>query len=258
MTSEILDLLGVYQEIGLPEHCVMDTKEIRHYNLLALQKNRFRGNTQLLAHAIEKDYNYTRGMLITPGEKGHRPIGEKMASHIEKALGLKDKSLDYQFMSKYVAAEPAQTYTINAPADGIVSIPEWHIEFSAGNGGANYEVDQLADPATYRLEWFAKERINPTDCKRFKVRGDSMESTLFDGDTILVNLGEQQIVDGKVYAIRYGNDLRVKRLYRRLDGTIVLRSDNPQYPEESVPPGDAQEQIAVIGRVRDKSGKGGL
>ncbi|CUI07850.1 hypothetical protein BN2497_10477 [Janthinobacterium sp. CG23_2] len=81
---------------------------------------------------------------------------------------------------------------------------------------------------------------------------------LFPRDTILVNADETNIVDGKLYAIRYGDDLRVKYLYRRLDGTVVLRSVNPAYRDEEVPPELAQEYICVIGRVRDKSGKGGL
>ena len=62
----------------------------------------------------------------------------------------------------------------------------------------------------------------------------------------------------KVYALRYGNDLRIKRLYRRLDGTLILRSDNPRYKDEEVPPVLAEEHITIIGRVRDKSGAGGL
>lgn len=143
--------------------------------------------------------------------------------------------------------------------EDVVYVPESRIEFSAGNGRTPvYELIEDVEPATYRLSWFQRERINPDRVRRFRVSGDSMEPMLFPRDTILVNEDETNIVDGKLYAIRYGDDLRVKYLSRRLDGTVVLRSVNPAYKDEEVPPELAQEHISVIGRVRDKSGKGGL
>ncbi|HAV37433.1 MAG TPA: helix-turn-helix transcriptional regulator [Massilia sp.] len=143
--------------------------------------------------------------------------------------------------------------------DDVISVPESRIEFSAGNGREpHFELEEDNEPATYRLSWFQKERINPERVKRFRVTGDSQEPFLFHRDTVLVNLDETEIVDGKLYAIRYGNDLRIKYLYRRLDGTLILRSKNPVYSDEEIPADLANEHISVIGRVRDKSGKGGL
>lgn len=145
------------------------------------------------------------------------------------------------------------------PRDDVVYVPESRIEFSAGNGRtAHYELIEDEEPATYRLSWFQKYGINPDRVRRFRVSGDSMEPYLFARDTILVNTDETNIVDGKTYAIRYGDELRVKKMFRRLDGTIVLRSVNPAYKDEEVPPELASEHITVIGRVRDRSGTGGL
>ncbi|MGZ9027357.1 MAG: LexA family transcriptional regulator [Telluria sp.] len=141
----------------------------------------------------------------------------------------------------------------------MVYVPESRIEFSAGNGRtAHYELIEDEEPATYRLSWFQKYGINPNRVRRFRVAGDSMEPAMYARDTILVNLDETNIVDGKTYAIRYGDELRVKKMYRRLDGTLVLRSVNPAYKDEEVQPDLAQEQITIIGRVRDRSGTGGL
>lgn len=143
--------------------------------------------------------------------------------------------------------------------DDVVYVPESKIEFSAGNGRtAMFELVEDDEPATYRLSWFQKYGINPDKVRRFRVSGDSMEPMLFARDTILVNMDETNIIDGKLYAIRYGEELRVKYLSRRLDGTLILRSVNPQYPPEEVPPELASAHISVIGRVRDASGTGGL
>lgn len=142
--------------------------------------------------------------------------------------------------------------------EDVVYVPESKIQFSAGSGNIAYEIVEDEEPATYRLSWFQKYGINPERVRRFRVTGDSMEPMLFPRDTILVNTEETNIVDGKLYAIRYGDELRVKYLSRRLDGTLILRSLNPAYKDEEVSPEMAQEHISVLGRVRDRSGTGGL
>ncbi|MGF6214389.1 S24 family peptidase [Comamonas sp. 4034] len=148
--------------------------------------------------------------------------------------------------------------------EGFINIPEYKVHFSAGPGGVavSYELEEISEPATYRLSWLQHERLNPEKLKRFKVKNGSMEPFLFHGDTVLVNEAEnslEQIIDGKVYAIRYGDELRIKRLYyRRFSGELVLKSDNPAYKEEELSGSQITEHIAIIGRVRDKSGTGGL
>ncbi len=147
------------------------------------------------------------------------------------------------------------------PGDGYVQIPEYEVRFAAGNGRtALFDEIDGTKPRTYRVEWFAAAGINPAHAKCFKVHGDSMEPMLFDGDSVLVNLAETEISNGKVYAIRYGDELRIKRCYKRLDGGLVLRSDNPSFlpRDEEINPEIAAEHITILGRVRDKSGSGGL
>lgn len=143
--------------------------------------------------------------------------------------------------------------------DDVVLVPESRIEFAAGNGkAAMYELVEEEEPAAYRRSWFQKRGINPDKVRRFRVSGDSMEPMLYARDTILVNEEERNVIEGKLYAIRYGDELRVKYLSRRLDGTLLLRSVNPAYAIEEVAPEMVEQHISIIGRVRDKSGTGGL
>lgn len=142
--------------------------------------------------------------------------------------------------------------------DDVVLVPESRITFAGGDGHVNYELIEDEEPATYRRSWFQKYGINPDHVKRFRVTGDSMEPLLYARDTILVNLDETQIIDGRLYALRYGDQLRVKYLSRRIDGTLVLRSVNPAYKDEEISAELTNEHITVIGRVRDRSGTGGL
>lgn len=183
--------------------------------------------------------------------------------------------LEREFMTPSVPSEPTEKRLapreqpfVRSPVtaydlddgvpDDVVLVPESKIEFAAGDGRINYELVEDEEPATYRRSWFQKYGINPDRVRRFRVTGDSMEPLLYARDTILVNLDETQVIDGRLYAIRYGDQLRVKYLSRRLDGALVLRSVNPAYRDEEVPAELANEHITVIGRVRDRSGTGGL
>ena len=144
--------------------------------------------------------------------------------------------------------------------EGLVLIPEYKVSFSAGNGSINYEIEE-ASPKIYEIAWFAREGFNHKNAKRFRVTGNSMEPTLYQGDSVLVNMAENsfdQIIEGAIYALRYSSELRVKRIFRKLDGSLVLHSDNPMYKQEELPPEMVNEHITIIGRVRDKSGVGGL
>lgn len=144
-------------------------------------------------------------------------------------------------------------------SDRLVLIPEYNISFNTENGHVVYEAEQGTERG-YERSWMTNNHINNKKAKRFKVRGDSMEPTLYDGDSVLVNEGESEnIVDGKVYALRYGNELWIKRLFKKLDGSLILHSDNTVlYQREELSPEMVDENITIIGRVRDKSGKGGL
>ena len=140
-----------------------------------------------------------------------------------------------------------------------VFIKESRISFAAGNGHkAHIELVEESEPATYRKSWFDKERIKPDRCRRFRIVGHSQEPFLFPGDTILVNFDETEIKNDMVYALRYDDELRVKKIRKTLGGLQLISWNDREYPPENVPADQVDEHITIIGRVRDKSGRGGL
>lgn len=144
---------------------------------------------------------------------------------------------------------------------GMIYIRESQVRFSAGNGRTPvFDEIQESVPRSYTIDWFVKEGMNPENCRRFKVDGDSMEPFLYDNDKVLVNLAETSVINGKVYALRYGEELRIKRVYRKIDGGLILHSDNPEFRprDEEISPEVVAQHISIVGRVRDKSGTGGL
>lgn len=203
-----------------------------------------------MARRIEAAIGVAPGWIDTPHfEATPNLVPEKGAAEAEKRQGEREQP--------FVRSVTAYDHEDGIP-DDVVLVPESKIEFAGGDGRINYELIEDEEPATYRLSWFQKYGINPAKVRRFRVSGKSMEPMLYARDTILVNTEETNIVDGKLYAIRYGDELRVKYISRRLDGTLILRSVNPDYKDEEVAPELASEHITIIGRVRDTSGTGGL
>lgn len=138
-----------------------------------------------------------------------------------------------------------------------VAVRSLDLRLSAGPGAkACYEDCQADKMVLYSRSFFQEMQTNPAHVARMRVSGHSMEPLLAHGDYVLVDLHDRErIVDLKVYAIRVEGEYRVKRLCRKLDGTIILISDNPKYEEERLTPDLlASIDFKIIGRVIERSG----
>lgn len=161
-----------------------------------------------------------------------------------------------------VAEPPIRAYSIKTDddplADGDVRIDVADIELSAGSGRDAPEFVETIFKHTYR--WESLHRVGVRDAstvKRCRVVGDSMQPMLFHGDMVTVDTANKAIVDVAAYAIVIAGQIKVKRLIRQRDGALVIRSENPAYPDEVIPANEL-EDVFIIGRVIDKSGRGGL
>ena len=140
-------------------------------------------------------------------------------------------------------------------SNDYLEIPEYNIRFSAGHGAMLFEESAADSTASYREDFFIKQSLNPKKCVRVRVQGTSMQGVLWDGDVVLINREETNVIDGKIYALRIGQELYIKRLQKIPGGQLKLQSENPDYDDVTV---SIEEEIEIIGRVRDKSGRGGL
>lgn len=121
----------------------------------------------------------------------------------------------------------------------------------AGGGGAYaWEFEEVDHSHAFRREWLEEKGLRPHRCKLWGVTGDSMAPWACDGDVVMINMDQTQIRNGKVYAIAAGDELRIKRLFKRSDGSIEVRSDNPSpmYPTETYY-GEDINNIKIIGEV---------
>ncbi len=152
--------------------------------------------------------------------------------------------------------EAQQTKSPEAEEAECVLIPVIGMNASAGYGVTPCwdDMQETGEKIPRLRSWFHENHLNPDSCCFLRVKGSSMEPTIWDGDRILVNRAYQPVIlAGKVYAFFIDGDIRVKRLIQKLDGTLIIRSDNPDYPEEELPPQE-RERFQMIGRVVDRQG----
>lgn len=150
------------------------------------------------------------------------------------------------------------------PAGDYVQIPRFEVHLSAGGGDEQRNLFQMqiellkSQPLAFRADWIRKKRLNPSKLASMQVVGDSMEDRLHDGDAIVIDTSQTEVSDGNVYALWYDGGERVKRLYRRPGGGLIIHSDNEsKYPQLTLTPDEANH-VRIIGRVVHVSGEGGL
>lgn len=118
----------------------------------------------------------------------------------------------------------------------------------AGAGASLKTSDAIVGYYAFRTDFLGREHISERQSVLMDVRGDSMEPTLKDGDTVLIDQSEKEILDGRIYVVTLGDELRVKRVQKGWDG-IVLTSDNSRYSDIHIAARDL-EAFKVHGRVR--------
>lgn len=151
-----------------------------------------------------------------------------------------------------VALEPIQAWDDDTPLeDDEVEIPFLReVELSAGSGRTVIERSSTAKLRFGKKSLRARNvQFDQAVC--VVVSGNSMEPVLPDGSTVGVNIGQTQIVDGKMYAIKHDGQLRVKVLYRVPGGGVRFRSFNQsEHPDETYTAEEmTQKSIEIIGRV---------
>ena len=157
---------------------------------------------------------------------GKKPRYDAVMDWIDK-LGIQvtipgEEMLDYDFVPKHAA--------------------------KAGAGASLETSDDVEGLYAFRKDWMANMGIHASRAVMLDVVGDSMEPLLHEGDTLLIDKGDTDIREGKIYVVTLGDELRVKRIYKALNG-VILRSENSRYPDVSVE-GPDLDALHIHGRVK--------
>lgn len=151
-----------------------------------------------------------------------------------------------------ITLEPIQAWDDETPLeDDEVEVPFLReVELSAGSGRTVIERSSTAK-LRFGKRSLRAHNVQFDQAVCVVVSGNSMEPVLPDGSTVGVNIGQTQVIDGKMYAIKHDGQLRVKVLYRVPGGGIRLRSFNQgEHPDETYTAEEMTEKsIEIIGRV---------
>ncbi len=94
-------------------------------------------------------------------------------------------------------------------------------------------------------DWLRRHGLDSSQCLIIRVQGKSMETTLPDGCSVLVNRGQRQRRVGRIYALCTEEGMVVRRAGRDGAGRWLLESDHPDWEPEAW-----LDEAEVIGQVR--------
>lgn len=132
-------------------------------------------------------------------------------------------------------------------ANEFALIPGYNVEVSAG-AGAFPVSEQPSRRLAFRHKWLRYKGLSEKDLVLVFARGDSMEPTISDNNTLMIDTSQQELSDGAIYVIRVNSHLVVKRVQTLLNRDIMLISDNTAYHPETLKP-EQLSDLRVIGKV---------
>jgi len=136
-----------------------------------------------------------------------------------------------------------------AEADRFILLPRRVQAAAAAGAGTPPPATSATEYIAFRQDWVRSMLgIEPADLMLETAVGESMQPTIHDGDLLLVDTSDRSVASFGVYVLDIGGERLVKRVQRKLDGSLVLISDNETYQPDQVS-GDMLQTVTVIGRV---------
>ena len=156
-------------------------------------------------------------------------------------------SIKFDLNPQWIQSGAGQKYLGNSPdkTTSFEVIPKVKARLSAGHG--SFEVDsQIEGYYSFRRDWLSKKGSSEK-MALLDIFGNSMEPEFKDGDTVLIDESQKEVLAGAVYAVGIDDTIMVKRVERHPNG-LALLSDNPKYGPIYQKNGDISS-VRIIGRV---------
>lgn len=180
-----------------------------------------------------------------------------------KAEGVKGRAYEYHIDSFPKEVQQALRASTSLQADlseqvEMVKIPFYEVYASAGSGLVPIEGEYSPYSIDIHPQMLLDQGMPTTNLFIMPVKGDSMETTLFDGDMVIVRreLEFPRVLEG-VYVIRIDNQVFIKRIqYNKFEGYMQVDSDNTFYRSFTINGDDLNavkiigEALLTLGRVR--------
>jgi phage repressor protein C with HTH and peptisase S24 domain len=130
-----------------------------------------------------------------------------------------------------------------------VAVPLYELVASAGKGNGLPEHQSIQALIHFAPSYMRRHfgRVGDGFAMLY-VKGDSMQPTLWDGDEIVIDTRDRRVDRDGIYVVTVRSDLKVKRIQVKMDGSLVIKSDNAAYEPELIGVKQADE-FKVEGRL---------
>lgn len=184
---------------------------------------------------------YARTTLYDVLRGDHAPKG---LHKIADALGA-----NIRYLESGTGPELASQNGDESPYGGHL-VPLFNVSGSMGTGSDVPDHIELVRNISLDISELRKVASfsNPKNLSFITGYGNSMEPTFADGDTLLIDQGITDVRFEAVYALEKGDELFIKRIQRRTDGTLLMLSDNKLYEPQTISKADLPT-FRVRGRV---------
>lgn len=140
---------------------------------------------------------------------------------------------------------------IENPDDSFVAIAHAGVRPSMGGGAVVLEENATPGRAYhFRRSWIKHGlKASPSQLRIMTVEGDSMEPTLIEGDTVLVDMTKRAPSPPGIFVLDDGMGLVAKRLQHVPNSdppAVRVISDNKHYPEYE----RTADEVHIVGRIR--------
>ncbi|MCF6246958.1 MAG: helix-turn-helix domain-containing protein [Desulfobacula sp.] len=124
-------------------------------------------------------------------------------------------------------------------------IPRVAARLSAGTG--SFDVNEsVTDYLSFETKWLSAKGSS-NSMVAMEVFGQSMEPVIKEGDTVLIDQSQKNILAGAIYAVGVEDTILIKRLEKH-PNKLVLCSDNKAYDPIFLEK-DQMETVRIIGKV---------
>lgn len=154
-----------------------------------------------------------------------------------------DISLDWLYRGERLV-------TGEGKVDGLVMVPKVAAKLCAGNGSLIND-DEIKARYAFRSDWI-HSKGTPSRMVLMDLWGDSMMPQLQDGDTLLVDQSQDDLIAGKLYAIGVDDQILVREFVKQ-PGCLVFKAKDSDYEPIRIGPrpenSDQPMAVRIIGRI---------
>jgi phage repressor protein C with HTH and peptisase S24 domain len=130
-------------------------------------------------------------------------------------------------------------------ASDFVEIPKVRARLCAGSGSFETGSDILGY-YSFREAWL-RGKGGPSKMVLMDIFGNSMSPEMKDGDTVLIDQSQMDILSGAIYAVGVEDTIMIKRIEKH-PSTLVLISENKDYAPLYLKDQEAA-RVRIIGKV---------